>query len=300
MKTNWTDADIPSQTGKTAVVTGANSGIGFYAAQELARAGAEVILAVRNQPRGDEAAAKIRKEVPGAKLSVELAELSSLDSVRAMAASIAAKHPKLDILINNAALMMMPKRDVTQDGFEVQMGVNYLSHFALTGLLLPNLLASPQARVVSLGSSSIRVTKPAISDLQSEQEYKPLRTYAKSKLAGVLFSQELARRAKGTNIVSAAAHPGFTMTAGQNLDAIGMFFTKLIAQPGPHGAWPILYAATEADVQPGKYYGPKDMGGMRGSPRIEDLPPGADDAAAAKTLWEESEKLTGVKYGLPG
>ena len=300
MKTNWTDADIPSQQGKTAVVTGANSGIGFFAAQALARAGAEVILAVRNQARGEEAAARIRKEVPGAKLSVELGELSSLDSVRAMAASIAAKHPKIDILINNAALMMMPKRELTQDGFELQMGVNYLSHFALTGLLLPNLLAAPQARVVSLGSNSIRVSKPAISDLQSEQEYKPLKSYAKTKLAGVLFAQEFARRAKGTNLVSAAAHPGFTLTAGQNLGPVGMFFTKMMAQPGPQGAWPILYAATEADVQPGKYYGPKDMGGMRGSPRVEDLPPGADDAAGAKTLWEESEKLTGVKFGLPG
>lgn len=300
MKTNWTDADIPDQTGKTAIVTGANSGIGFYAAQELARAGAEVILAVRNQGRGEEAAAKIRREVPGAKLSIELAELSSLDSVRAMAAGIAARRPRIDILINNAALMMMPKREVTQDGFELQMGVNYLSHFALTGLLSPNLLASPQARVVSLGSSSIRVTKPGIDDLQSEHSYKPLKTYAKSKLAGVLFSQELARRAKGTNLVSAAAHPGFAMTAGQNLDAIGMFFTKLIAQPGPHGAWPILYAATESDVQPGQYFGPKDMGGMRGSPRVEGLPPGADDVAGAKMLWEESERLTGVRFALPG
>ncbi len=299
MKTNWTDADIPDQTGKTAIVTGANSGIGFYAAQELARAGAEVILAVRNPARGEEAAAKIRKEVPGAKLSVDLAELSSLESVRAMAASIAAKHPKIDILINNAALMMLPKREVTGDGFEVQMGVNYLSHFALTGLLLPQLLASPHARVVSLGSSSIRVTKPGIDDLQSEREYKPLKTYAKSKLAGVLFSQELARRAKGTNIVSAAAHPGFTMTAGQNLGPVGLFFTKLTAQPGPHGAWPIEYAATAADVQPGQYFGPKDMGGMRGSPRVEDLPPGADDVAGAKRLWEDSERLTGVKFALP-
>lgn len=300
MKTNWTDADIPSQAGKTAVVTGANSGIGFFAAQELARAGAEVILAVRNQARGDEAAAKIRKEVPGAKLSVELAELSSLDSVRAMAAGIAAKHPKIDILINNAALMMMPKREVTKDGFELQLGVNYLSHFALTGLLLPQLLAAPQARVISLGSASIRASKPSITDLQSEQEYKPLKSYAKTKLAGVLFSQELAKRAKGTNLISVAAHPGFTMTAGQNLGPVGMFFTKMMAQPGPHGAWPILYGATEADVQPGKYYGPKDMGGMRGSPRVEDLPPGADDAAGAKTLWEESERLTGVKFGLQG
>ena len=303
MKKQWTAKDVPNQTGKRAIVTGANSGVGFQTARELARAGAEVVLACRSRERGEAAAVKIRAEQPGARVEVRMLDLSSLASVRAFAEAELAEGKALDILVNNAGIMMPPKREVSEDGFELQMATNYLGHFALTGLLMPLLLRAGAARVVSLSSNAHKRGRLYLDDLQQERGYSDYRSYAQTKLAMLAYAKHLQRQseAHGARLLSAAAHPGFATTSitrkvqGPPKYVIPMVMS-LLGQDDRQGALPQLYAATEAQVQPGGYYGPGGFGEFKGYPAPAKAAPQAEDAASAARLWALSEQATGVVY----
>jgi NAD(P)-dependent dehydrogenase (short-subunit alcohol dehydrogenase family) len=305
----WTTADMPDQKGRTAVVTGANSGLGYDTALELARKGARVLLACRSKEKTDTAIAAIRREVPEAAVEFVALDLADLASVRSAAAEIAQRCPKLDLLINNAGVMALPLRR-TKDGFEMQIGTNHLGHFALTGLLLPQLKATPGARVVNLASMAHRWTRAMnLDDLNFERSrYMKWDAYGKSKLANLLFTFELDRRLKKANIpvLSVAAHPGYSATnlgfAGPAMEnsAFGKWFidlgNKLIAQPSHMGALPTLYAATTADMQGGDYVGPDGWRQLKGYPRKVGCRKLARDQNLAAGLWTLSERLTGVSY----
>jgi NAD(P)-dependent dehydrogenase (short-subunit alcohol dehydrogenase family) len=291
MKRDWAASDIPQQDGKRAVVTGANSGIGFHTALELARAGAEVVLAVRDTGRGAEACAKMAEQAPGAKLAVEELDLASLASVRAFAGR---RREPLDILVNNAGVMALPLRETTADGFERQMATNHLGHFALTGLLLSLLRASRAPRVVTVSSGVAPMGRVDLANLQSEVRYSPMQTYATTKLANLLFMMELHRRAGPLGVASVAAHPGATVT---NLQRYAFKrTTRLFGQTADRGALPSLYAAAGEDVCGGTYYGPRHLFGLCGPPAIVSLPRAALDASRASELWARSEALTRVSY----
>lgn len=312
----WTQADIPDQSGRTVVVTGANSGIGFHAARGLAGAGADVVLAVRDSGRGEAAAQRIREDSPDARLTVLALDLADLSSVRAFAEAHAERREDgLDLLVNNAGVMALPHRR-TADGFEMQLGTNHLGHFALTGLLLESLLRRPQPRVVTVSSGAHRSGKIDFDDLQSERRYRKWRAYGQSKLANLLFAYELHRRATaaGLPLRSVAAHPGWAATnlqvtgprmAGSGLGERAMVLAnKVIAQSDEMGALPTLYAATVADLPGGAYVGPSGVMQLRGHPKLVDSSAAAKDEATARRLWEASEELTGVRYdfaalGLP-
>ena len=306
----WTIADIPPQNGKLALVTGANSGIGWYTALELARAGCEVILTARSESKGQDAVERIRRQLPQARLRVEILDLASLASVHVVAAKLSVE-PKLDLLINNAGVMKLPKRQLTEDGFERQFGTNFLGHFALTGLLLPVLLRAPSPRVTTISSIAAKMGLKRINfdDLQWERSYNPWKAYCQSKLADLMFALELSRRCSAKNIplLSNAAHPGIART---NLQAAGRgrppnlperIVSKLISQDAAHGALPTLLAATEINAAPGSYYGPDGLFQFKGDPVPIPIPKSAQDEAAAKRLWEIAESLTAVKIpGYPG
>jgi NAD(P)-dependent dehydrogenase (short-subunit alcohol dehydrogenase family) len=297
----WTAADIPDQSGRVAVVTGANSGLGLVTARELARAGAQVVLAARSPGRGDAAAASIVAAVPGATVASAVLDLADLDSVRAFAASAPAR---LDLLINNAGVMAAPRR-VTKQGFESQFATNHLGHFALTGLLLGKLLAAPAPRVVTVSSLMHRGGKLDFDDLQSERGYSRWGAYQQSKLANLMFCFELQRRATaaGSALLSLAAHPGYAAT---NLQAAGTdrFYerwfmaigNRLFAQSADMGALPTLYAATVSDLPGGTFVGPGGRGEQRGYPTIVTAAGKAYDEQDWRRLWEVSEELTGVHY----
>ena len=301
----WTSADIPDLTGRTAIVTGANSGLGLQTALELARHGAAVVLAVRDEARGATARGVIRQTAPGAEVLVRRLDLADLASVRSFAEAMAAERDDVDVLVNNAGLMAVP-RATTADGFERQLGTNHLGHFALTGLLLPLLLAGTTARVVTVSSGVAQMGAMRFDDLQGERRYQRWRAYAQSKLANQLFAYELDRRARAAALplTSVAAHPGYAATnlqgtsakgnpIGQAMMSIG---NALFAQSDAAGALPQLYAATAPDVQGGEYYGPSAWFGLRGSPTKVAAPSQARDPAAAALLWTTSEELTGVTY----
>jgi NAD(P)-dependent dehydrogenase (short-subunit alcohol dehydrogenase family) len=301
----WTAEDMPRQDGRTAIVTGANSGLGLATARELARAGARVVLAVRNVARGEEAARAIRAAHPDAALEVEALDLAELASVRDFAARFAAAHDGLDLLINNAGLMAPPRR-TTADGFELQLGTNHLGHFALTGLVIEAMSGRADARVVTLSSTAHRMGRIRFDDLQSEHHYFRWNAYGQSKLANLLFMLELERRlrAAGWTARSLAAHPGWAATNLQTaapplLDRIvGTIGNHVIAQSADMGALPTLYAATFPDLPGGTYVGPDGRGEQRGHPRPVGMTSAARDEAAARRLWEVSEELTGVRFGL--
>jgi NAD(P)-dependent dehydrogenase (short-subunit alcohol dehydrogenase family) len=303
MPRKWTPADIPDQMGRVAVVTGANSGLGKVTAQELARAGATVVIACRNTAKGDQAAADIAATVPGAKLHVHALDLADLASIRGFAARLSGEHQTVDLLINNAGVMATPHRH-TADGFELQFGTNHLGHFALTGLLLPNLLCARAPRVVTLSSGAHRIGRIDFADLQSERRYVNWLAYGRSKLANLMFAFELARRAKaaGTHLLSAAAHPGYAATNLQfsgpsRPEALLMAVTnKLLAQSAEMGALPTLYAATAPDMRNGSFVGPDGFMEQRGHPHLVSAASRAYDEAAWRRLWEVSEELTGVHY----
>ncbi|WP_283134762.1 oxidoreductase [Rhizohabitans arisaemae] len=297
----WTAAQIGDQTGMTAVVTGANSGIGLVTAGELARRGAEVVLACRDVGKGERAADRIRGAAPDARLSVRALDLADLGSVRGFAEEIG----ELDLLVNNAGVMATPYRK-TADGFEMQLGTNHLGHFALTGLLLPALLARPRPRVVTVSSGMHRGGRIDFDDLNGERRYRKWGAYSQSKLANLLFAFELQRRAAGTALRSVAAHPGLAstnlqssesrMTHNRLTDAGWALVARLIAQSADQGALPILYAATEPDLPGGSYVGPGGFVEMRGYPVLVASSAAARDQATARRLWELSEELTGVRY----
>lgn len=303
----WRASDIPDLTGSRAVVTGANSGIGYHTALELARHGAAVVLACRNAERGGEALARIRAEVPAAQVTVAALDLSSLESVRAFATGQVGE--PLHLLVNNAGVMALPRR-TTADGFEMQFGTNHLGHFALTGMLLPALLSARSAepartaRVVTVTSMVAWSGKIDFDDLQGERRYRRWGAYSQSKLANQLFARELDRRFP--DLTSVAAHPGYASTnlqqAGPRMD--GSRFQErlygaantIVAQSSANGALPSLYAATAPGVEGGACYGPRGLFQQRGLPRKVMTPPRAGDAEAARRLWEISEELTGVGY----
>lgn len=304
-KRNWTSADIPSQKGRSVVITG-TGGIGYETALAMTRAGAEVIMAGRNRDKGDDAIKKIKKLIPAGEIRFEKLDLADLASIEAFGERIKAQRKSLDILINNAAVMNPPLRKITIDGFELQMGTNYLGHFALTAQLLPLLQKGNKPRVVTLSSLAHLQGAINFDDLQSEQNYKPMVSYSQSKLACLMFAFELQRRsdAAGWGISSMGAHPGISRTelipngAGKNSPA-GIFrrlFGPILFQPAAHGAWPSLYAATAKEAKGGTYYGPSRMSEVRGYPTIAKNAPLAKDAAVASKLWEVSEKLTNVRF----
>ena len=298
----WSPADIPSLAGTTAVVTGANSGIGWHTAAELARHGAAVTLAVRNREKGEAAAERMREGAVGDVRVADL-DLASLASVQAFAE---AWEGPLGLLVNNAGLMTPPRYQQTQDGFELQFGTNHLGHFALTGRLLPALLAAPAARVVTVSSIAHHQGSADVIDGNPAERYRPSSAYGNSKLANLLFAQELQRKASlaGVSLTSTAAHPGVSstnlVTSEQGLGSlpgvrqVAPLFLKLMFQSPRAGAEPTLYAATEA--LPGSYTGPQSLRESRGKPGPARLSRLARDETLAGKLWSLSEDLTGVHY----
>jgi NAD(P)-dependent dehydrogenase (short-subunit alcohol dehydrogenase family) len=310
-KPNWTLNDAPGLDGKTAIVTGATGGLGFETALGLARCGATTIVAGRDRAKGAEAVGRIQREVQGAKVRFEHFDLASLASVARFADTVTAAHRGvLDILVNNAGVMGFPTRQQTEDGFERQIGVNYLGHFALTARLKDALCAAPGGgRVVNVASLAHRRARLNLDDLQSERAYDPMRVYGQSKLAILIFSIELQRRVEqnGWSLRSIAAHPGWARTdiigngigrGGSPLKAwLATQVFGLVAQSARNGALPSLYAATAPEAAGGAYYGPSSAGETRGSPGLARIYPQAANPAAGIRLWALSEKLTGVGFG---
>jgi NAD(P)-dependent dehydrogenase (short-subunit alcohol dehydrogenase family) len=300
--TGWIEDDIPPQEGRVFVVTGANGGIGFHTARVLAARGARVVMACRRPAAAEEAAARIREATPGAQVEVEPIDLADLSSVEAAAVRIGERLPGLDCLINNAGIMSVP-RSLTADGFERQLAVNHLGHFSLTGRLLPHLLATPRPRVVTLTSATYRIGRLEFGDLQSEHRYRPWRAYAASKLANLLFTLELDRRARATGspLVSVAAHPGYADTGLQGNPERGLptplrrfwaWANSHVAQDAADGALPTLRAATDPEAAGGALYGPSGL--LRGPATLDKLSARAADPDLARRLWQVSETLTGV------
>jgi len=320
----WTPAAISDLSGRIALVTGANSGIGFHTAAELAGHGARVLLACRDPARGEDAMARIRAHQADAPAELRLLDLADLASVRKLAGELADSLPRLDILVNNAGVMAIPHR-TTADGFEMQFGTNHLGHFALTGVLLPLLLrgdvarrgpaggpelTSGPARVVTVSSTVHRTGRIAKDDLMGERHYSPWRAYSQSKLANLLFFRELQRRVDdagaGARLASLAAHPGYAAT---NLQAVGPAMSgnalmgrltalgnTLFGQSAEHGAWPSLRAATDPLARGGEYFGPSGFAEQRGKPRRVGMTAAAMDPETAAWLWQRSVELTGVDY----
>jgi NAD(P)-dependent dehydrogenase (short-subunit alcohol dehydrogenase family) len=300
----WTAADIPNQSGRTAVVTG-TGGLGYEDALELARAGADVVIAGRNPHKGAEAVRRIRKAVPSALIRFEPLDLASLQSVSAFAARLARHQDSLDLLINNAGVMVPPERQVTADGFELQFGTNYLGHFALTAQLMPLLRKGKNARVVSLSSVAARDGQIDFDDLQAERGYKPMPVYSQSKVACLMFALELHRRSKagGWGVASIAAHPGVARTEllhnGPGESSMMSRIRSLawfLFQPAWQGALPTLFAATAPDALSGGYYGPNRLSETRGYPTAAKVPPQAVDRSVAERLWRISEDLAAVRF----
>ena len=294
----WTHADIPPQIGKLALVTGANSGIGFEAALALAGRGARVVLACRSEARGSEALATIAAAHPGADLSLMRLDLADLDDVRRFAEEFRARHEQLDLLINNAGVMM-PPASTTKQGFELQFGVNHLGHFALTGLLLEPLCAPPAARIVNISSQAHRQGKMDFEDLDFERRgYDRMAAYGQSKLANLLFTFEAARRlhAAGLSPLVVAAHPGWTRTNLQKHWGFADLLNPLLGMAPAKGALPTLRAATDPSVASGEYFGPRGPYQMWGYPRRVGATKAARNEADGAKLWELSELRTGVRY----
>jgi len=306
------DDTVPDLSGRLAVITGANSGLGLGLSTRLAEAGAEIVLAVRNRAKGEAAIEQIRSSIPGAKLALKSLDLASLDSVAALGDELVADGRPIDILINNAGIMTPPKRVTTTDGFELQFGSNYLGHFALTAHLLPLLRAAGTARVTSLSSLVNRLGRIRFDDLQSEKRYNANRAYAQSKLAMLMFALELDRRsrASGWGIVSNAAHPGFTRT---NLQITGpghgtsgstllerfyavTFRLPFAYQDVEHGIMPALYATTSVLANGGDYYGPSGFAEIAGRAAHATVPKHAHIGADNRQLWTVSEELARVQY----
>jgi NAD(P)-dependent dehydrogenase (short-subunit alcohol dehydrogenase family) len=295
--------EIPSQLSKTAVVTGATGGLGYETALALAKAGAEVILTGRDDRKGQSAVDKISREVVGAKVAYERLDLASLASIAEFAERMHSR-TSLDILINNAGVMALPRRQVTADGFEMQLGTNHLGHFALTARLLPLLRRASAPRVVSLSSLAHRTGRIDFNDLQGERVYSPWKAYGQSKLACLMFALELQRRsdAAGWKVTSNAAHPGFARTnlftsgPGGLLSVATDFAAPFFGHSAADGARPTLFAATSPTAEPGGYYGPGGFGELRGPPARALIMPQARDATAAARLWEVSVTLTHTSF----
>ena len=305
MKTNWTAADMPSQAGRSFVITG-TGGLGYECGLALARAGGDVILAGRNATKGQQALNSIRAAVAGATISFELLDLASLASITAFGQRMRRTRSNLDVLINNAGVMVPPRRQMTEDGFELQIGTNYLGHFALTAHLMPLLARGDKARVVNLSSIAARQGTIDFSNLNAERSYTPMPIYTQSKLACLMFAYELQRRSNAENwgITSIAAHPGVSRTdllhnaSGRfSFNRFARSFLWFLFQPAAQGALPTLYAAAAPDAQPGGYYGPHRLSETRGYPAVAKPIPQAADEQVARRLWDVSEDMTNVRFG---
>ena len=299
MTARWTSEDVPGQQGRLAVITGANTGLGFETARVLAARGASVVLAVRDPDKGKRAAARIAAASPGADLTVQPLDLASLDSIRAAAAELRARHPRIDLLVNNAGVMF-PPRQTTRDGFELQFGTNHLGHFALTGLLLEQMLPVPGSRVVTVSSLAHRIrARINFGDLQSERSYRRVAAYSQSKLANLMFTYELQRRLSGAGTtIAVAAHPGLAATElTRNTPATAaLLYARLLSQTPAMGALPTLRAATDPGVLGGQYYGPGGLLGTRGYPKPAQSSRQSHDTALQHRLWTVSEQLTGITF----
>jgi len=297
----WTFESIPDQSGRKAIVTGANSGIGFETARALAARGAEVVLACRSAPKGREAVDRILKELPNASARLEQLDLSDLEDVEAFAARFAEGNERLDLLILNAGVMVPPEGR-TKQGFELQFGVNHLGHFALAAALLPLVQRTEGSRVVVVSSTAAFGAAIDFDDLSfAKRGYNPWRAYGQSKLANQLFARELQRRlrAAGSSVLVTAAHPGWTRTDLQRTSRVASFLNPFVGMKPPQGALPTLRAATDPTATDADYYGPDGWLQMRGYPVRIDMVKRSRDASVAKRLWEVSEELTGVRYELP-
>lgn len=308
MEPGWTEADIPPQQGRRALVTGATSGIGFAVARALAHAGAEVLLAARDPVRGAAAMARIRAETPDARLAAVPLDLACLASVARCAEAVAAGGA-LDLLVNDAGIMALPSRHLTADGFESQFGVNFLGHFALTAHLLPSLRLAPAPRVTCVSSLAHRVGVLDFDDLQAARRYRPWRAYGQSKLAILSFALALQRRsdAAGWGLRSTAAHPGWALTnlytngpASEGVPALLTRMmrraTRLLSHTAEVAARPVLFAATAAGAAPGGYYGRCWLCELFGRPAVAWASPAARDPVRAARLWQAAEALTGLRF----
>jgi NAD(P)-dependent dehydrogenase (short-subunit alcohol dehydrogenase family) len=304
-KPDWSLADMPSQKGRIFLVTGGTSGMGYEDAKALAAAGARVVIAARNPQRGQESIARIKQEVPDAQIQFESLDLADLASVRALSQRLSATLPRLDGLINNAAIMAPPERGTSPDGLEMQFATNYAGHFVLTAELLPLLRKSDAPRVVTLSSVAALRGSLNFDDLQFQQAYVPFAAYAQSKLACLMFALELQRRsdAAGWGIQSIAAHPGIAVTElvarGPGLDSEQgrqWASNRDRMQTAAQGAVPTLYAATAPEARGGIYYGPTGPNEIAGPLGVATIPPAAKDAAAAARLWTVSEELTRTRF----
>ena len=302
----WAEADVPDQSGRVVVVTGANTGIGYHTAAVLAYCGAHVVLAVRNLEKGNTALSRIVAASPGADVTLQALDLSSLDSVRTAADALRSAYPRIDVLINNAGVMYTPKQ-VTKDGFEMQFGTNHLGHFALTGLLLDHLLPVRGSRVVTVSSMGHRIRASIhFDDLQWERRYDRIAAYGQSKLANLLFTYELQRRLSARpgadkSTIAVAAHPGTSNTElARNLPRIiklaADVLGPVLVQSAAMGALPTLRAATDPTVQGGQYYGPDGLGEQRGHPKLVNSSAQSHDEDVQRRLWTVSEELTGVTF----
>lgn len=297
-KSKWTKDNIPSQKGKIVIITGSNTGLGKEASRVLAEKGAEIIMAVRNTSKGEVAAQEIRNELPGAVLKVMKLDLGSLSSIKSFAEQFVRQYDKLDILINNAGVMMCPYAK-TEDGFEIQMGTNHLGHFALAGLLMPLLKKTKDSRIVATSSVGHNMGNIDFTDLNWEKrKYNTSRAYGDSKLANLYFTYELARRLKDepNSPMPVAAHPGVTATDLDRHSRFFRFFNFFVAQKVEIGTLPTLRAATDPNACAGDYYGPANLKGMRGYPQKTDSNLLSKDVVKAQKLWSLSEKLTGIIY----
>lgn len=302
----WTASDINDQTGRVFLITGANSGLGLEATKALVAKNARVIAACRNL---DKAKAALPLEGPG-EVDIRQLDLGDLASVRAFATAVSADYPSIDVLMNNAGVMAVPRSE-TADGFEQQLGVNHLGHFALTGLLMPSVLAATDGRVVTVSSSAHRMGTMNFDDLHGKKSYQRWSAYGQSKLANLLFTLELQRRltAAGAQAIALAAHPGYADTnlqyAHANVTGSGLekrvmgVVNKVLAQSAEAGAWPQLYAAVAPGLTGGEFIGPGGIFESRGHPKVVQPNSKAKDAAAAERLWQESTAATGVEFPLP-
>ncbi|HWX98230.1 MAG TPA: oxidoreductase [Solirubrobacteraceae bacterium] len=307
MSAGWTSEQIPDQSGRSAVVTGANSGLGLATARELARHGATVVLACRDTEKGARALSEIQAAAPGAQLELEELDLGELASIESFAQRLHSIHGAngLDLLINNAGVMAPPRRE-TKDGFELQFGTNHLGHFALTARVIDLMQGHADARVVTLSSNAHKMGRIDFEDPQRTRRYTRWSAYGQSKLANLMFALELDRRlrAASSTVKSVAAHPGYAATNLQSAaapvaDRLVMKFTNLImAQSADMGSLPSLYAATFPGLDGGSYIGPDGLGEFRGHPHLATPNGSARDAQVAARLWELSEELTGVRFAL--
>lgn len=295
MNENWTTSNIPNLTNKVIIVTGANSGIGYETTKALAEKDATVIMACRSLEKANAASDNIHRYVKNAKLDILLLDLANLASVRQFAEEFKAKYTSLNLLINNAGVMI-PPFSKTKDGFELQFASNHLGHFTLTGLLLANLLATPKARIVNVSSSAHRMGSIRFDNLNAEKNYNANQAYAQSKLANLLFSLHLNEKlqSSGSELIAVSAHPGWTVTGLQK--GFVHTITRIIGQEAPMGALPTLRAATDPAAQQNDYYGPNGLFELRGYPVKVGCSANAKDSTLAQRLWDVSEELSGIRY----